>query len=189
VLTVRAARPDDAYPIADVRIRAWRWAYAGIIPDETLDAMNVEASARGWREGLTRPEDGHEVRVALHEGEVRGFTAFGPYRVAPDRSAVDERYAEVYAIYVKPDHAGTGIGRALMDAAVARLAERGWREVRLWVLEANLRARRFYERFGFVLDATGDGRSWFVASSPGAAPVQVPEVRYGLAIGDRQANQ
>jgi ribosomal protein S18 acetylase RimI-like enzyme len=59
---------------------------------------------------------------------------------------------EVYAIYLAPSALGRGLGRALMDAALAELAAAGLATVVLWVLTANASARRFYERAGFRPD-------------------------------------
>ena len=59
---------------------------------------------------------------------------------------------EVSAIYALADAWGRGVGRALMDAALAGLASGGFTEVMLWVLEGNERAIRFYERAGFQPD-------------------------------------
>jgi ribosomal protein S18 acetylase RimI-like enzyme len=183
VLTVRPATIDDAYAIARLHVQAWQRAYAGILPDETLATLDVDARATRWRENLGRRE-GAETRVALHGHHLRGFASFGPYRLAQDRANPDPRYGEVYAIYVDPEHFGAGTGRVLMDAAVAGLAGRGWAEIRLWVLEANLRARRFYERYGFAVDTAPDAYAGFTVDRPGADPVQLPEVRYRLAVGD-----
>jgi ribosomal protein S18 acetylase RimI-like enzyme len=181
VLTTRPAVEADSYPVARLHIRAWRVAYAGLLPDETLASLDVDARARRWRENF-RNANGAETRLAEYDGVLRGFTSFGPYRLAQDRNNPDHRYGEVYAIYVDPAHFGAGTGQRLMDEAVARLAERGWREIRLWVLEANLRARRFYQRYGFTVDPRPDGRALFPVIRPGADPVEVPEVRYTLAL-------
>jgi GNAT superfamily N-acetyltransferase len=74
--------------------------------------------------------------------------AFGPYRSAdvPDGSA------ELYALYVRPDRIGTGVGRALMSTALTRTRSLGVRHLLLWVLAENDRARRFYARSGFAPD-------------------------------------
>lgn len=52
-------------------------------------------------------------------------------------------------LYVEPELWGSGIGAALYDAAMAELQRRGHPLARLWVLEANTRARAMYERRGW----------------------------------------
>jgi RimJ/RimL family protein N-acetyltransferase len=57
-----------------------------------------------------------------------------------------------------------------MDGAVAGLAQFGYVEATLWVLDANARARRFYERAGWAPDGavmTDDSRGF-----------RIREVRY-----------
>ena len=53
----------------------------------------------------------------------------------------------LHGFYVLPEHWGTGVADELHDAALAE--QRDCAELRLWVLEANARARRFYERHGW----------------------------------------
>ena len=65
----------------------------------------------------------------------------------------DDDTGELYAIYVRPNSWSTGAGLALMDAGVDWLAER-WPEAVLWVAEENPRARRFYERYGWIAGTT-----------------------------------
>jgi GNAT superfamily N-acetyltransferase len=57
----------------------------------------------------------------------------------------------VHAVYVHPGARGSGASTALMRAAVDAAAAKGARRVALWVNERNAAARRFYERFGFVM--------------------------------------
>ena len=35
----------DCAAVADIRVRGWRWAYAGLIPQAYLDAMDVDEDA------------------------------------------------------------------------------------------------------------------------------------------------
>ena len=56
---------------------------------------------------------------------------------------------QLITLYVEPGWWGTGVGRAVHDAALDRLARRGVDRVVLWVLSTNARARRFYERQGW----------------------------------------
>jgi ribosomal protein S18 acetylase RimI-like enzyme len=125
---------------------------------------------------VTRP--GSVFHVDRRRARPIGFATFGPYRLNGDPDGeVDPSAGEVLAIYVDPDHHGRGAGRALMDAAVAALRDTGVGEVRLWVLEANTPARRFYERYGFVADGE---RHLFRVQPPDGEPVDLPEVRYTL---------
>jgi ribosomal protein S18 acetylase RimI-like enzyme len=59
---------------------------------------------------------------------------------------------ELYALYVTPAWWSAGAGRALMDLVLASLEADGYRQVVLWVLADNARARRFYDRAGFAPD-------------------------------------
>ncbi|MFC6704995.1 GNAT family N-acetyltransferase [Flexivirga alba] len=56
---------------------------------------------------------------------------------------------ELDALYVRPEAAGKGVGTALLGTAT--------NTTRLWVLEANTHARRFYELSGW--HASGRARS------------------------------
>jgi ribosomal protein S18 acetylase RimI-like enzyme len=76
-----------------------------------------------------------------------GFVTFGESRDADTRG-----FGEIYALYVDPVHHRGGTGRLMMAEARRRLAEDGFREAILWVLDGNERARRFYEREGWVAD-------------------------------------
>jgi RimJ/RimL family protein N-acetyltransferase len=170
---VRAATPDDAEAISDVQIRTWQWAYDGLMPADHLaglDATRTER-VRRFREGIAEVDRG--VFVVLDpDDRVVGFVNAGTYREGQDDSRPAKGVGEVYAIYVYREVAGTGAGRALMDAAVDWLDGRGLRPVHLWVLEDNTRARRFYERCGFVLD--GDRSTITIGGA------ELAEVRYTL---------
>jgi GNAT superfamily N-acetyltransferase len=67
-------------------------------------------------------------------------------------------------LYVEPARTGQGIGQQL----IAQAKQRRPRGLRLWTFEANLGARRFYERHGFVI----------VGSTPGANEEGAPDVCY-----------
>jgi putative acetyltransferase len=55
-------------------------------------------------------------------------------------------------LYVHPDHQGRGVGGALLA-----LAMEGVDALQLWAFQKNDRARRFYEKRGFVLVKLTDG--------------------------------
>jgi ribosomal protein S18 acetylase RimI-like enzyme len=88
---------------------------------------------RAWEHGV----------VAEQDGALVGFAAWTHRRW--------NRRTELWHLYVAPAWRGQGIGRALIDAAVAAARESAMRCV--WLETSNLAypAIRFYERLGFSL--------------------------------------
>ncbi|MEV6957929.1 GNAT family N-acetyltransferase [Streptomyces sp. NPDC051207] len=154
----------DCEGVAEVRVRGWQSAYRGLMPQPYLDALDVAEDAARRRALLARGDARVVDLVAELDGEITGWAAHGPYRDG-DGTARD---AELYALYVRPDRIGQGIGRALLAESVRRCAGRG--RMLLRVLRDNARARRFYERAGFRADGAEEAFE--------AAGVAVPEVRY-----------
>ena len=182
MVTIRRELPDDAERVAGVHVRAWQAGYAGIIPAEVLDRLNVNAWAERRREWRTADDD-HPFTTYVVEGphDVEGFVSVGPYRNDQNHDDLDPVYGEILAIYVDPAHWGTGVGRALMTAACDHLADGGRNQLRLWVLEENARARRFCERAGLTAD--GERTTYTIPLSGGRDPVALEEIRYAAVIG------
>jgi ribosomal protein S18 acetylase RimI-like enzyme len=86
--------------------------------------------------------------VLEHDGLVVGFAATGPCR-DEDRSGPAD--AELYAIYLSPEHWGRRRGWTLAEA-VLRAIPAAAASVSLWVLADNARALRFYAGLGFRPD-------------------------------------
>ncbi|GIF78565.1 GNAT family N-acetyltransferase [Asanoa siamensis] len=178
MVTIRPETRDDIDAVAALHVRAWQAGYAGMIPAEVLDALDPAQRAARRREWHDATE--FQTLVATDGPTIIGFTTVGPYRHQQDRTALDPAVGEVLAIYLEPDRVGTGVGRALMAAALAELAARGFREVRLWVLEANHRSRRFYAKAGFAEDGE---RAEFTVTLPSSGDrVPLPELRYVRTI-------
>ena len=161
--TVRLATAADADAIGRVQVETWRAAYAGLLPQETIDAFDVSARQAMWREGLGRvPQTGSATFVAFVDDEIVGFASVG---VAHS----EDGPGELYAIYVDPSSWGHGAGRALIERAEASLRESGFREALLWVLQGNERAERFYRAAGW--DHDGEKEDVFQGAT-------VTELRY-----------
>lgn len=161
----------DCDRVAEIRVRGWQRAYRGMIPQSYLDGLDVAQDAERRRGYLTRPDDAVVDLVAEDAGgRVVGWACHGPYRESEVRIA----QGELYALYAHPDHVGQGAGRALLAETVRRCSAAGHDRLLLWVLAANARARRFYERAGFRPDGA---REPFEVDG-----VTVPEVRYARAL-------
>ncbi len=166
-LRVREMTEPDIDAVAAVRVSGWRYAYAGLMPQSYLDGLSVAAYAEQRRAAFADPANAVTNLVAEGpDGTVLGWAAFGPATTTdPEGTAPDE--GELYALYARPDVIGTGVGLALLTEVLRRAA---FPAVRLWVVEGNARARRFYERAGFRPD--GGTLVEYTDGFP------VPELRY-----------
>jgi GNAT superfamily N-acetyltransferase len=114
--------------------------------ERTLDSGWTGNTGRaGVGDGAAR----NGVLVAAAGGDLIGFASYSPSR---DSDADPGRVGEIGAIYLLPIAWGKGTGRRLMDATLARMAKAGFAQVTLWVLDSNVRARRFYEAGGWSAD-------------------------------------
>ena len=139
--TIRAATLSGAEAAAASHIACWREAYADIVDPAELAKRTSDLTERTerWRHIIANFPPRW---LAVEEtGKVVGFAAAGPGR--DDDIDVE---LELYALYVRAAHHGTGLADRLLAKAV------GEAPAYLWVFEANPRARAFYTRHGFRPD-------------------------------------
>jgi ribosomal protein S18 acetylase RimI-like enzyme len=147
---VRPLAPDDAPAVGRLHVRAWQAAYRGIMPDDFLDGLRADDREAMWRRIASEPPARSFLFVVERDAEVVGFASVGPANPPTDGDGI----GELYAINVDPDAWGSGAGAALLVEATDGLRRLGFEAAVLWVLPANQRARRFYERNGW--SATGE---------------------------------
>jgi ribosomal protein S18 acetylase RimI-like enzyme len=145
---LRHATPKDAGAIAEVHVASWRETYAGLLPQEMLTALSVEARKRSWSRMLADLPAAQldAVFVATSVDSVIGFGACGPQR--DDGLAAQGLSGEIGSVYVRRPHQGRGLGARLMREMFAALSDAGHDAASLWVLTDNASARGFYERMG-----------------------------------------
>ena len=118
--------------------------YRGLVPDTMLAALSGESRTEIWKQILDPAKSGSTTAYVAEVGqEIVGFGSCCGQRADTLKAAGYD--GEISAIYVLNAHQGGGVGRALMAAMAADLADRGYRGAGLWVLRNNSRARRFYE--------------------------------------------
>lgn len=139
----RRATAGDAPALARVFIDAWRAGYRGVVDDEIIDGLDEGATTR-WLGELAAATEPTTV-VAEVQGAVVGFVRYGDDTGSP-------ALGHIFALYVSPGSGGRGVGRALLDYALAQLDPDHRRPVTLWVFEENVRARGLYGSAGFVPD-------------------------------------
>ncbi|GAB6984700.1 GNAT family N-acetyltransferase [Nocardioides pyridinolyticus] len=128
-MLIRPAEASDADAVASVHLAARR---SGAMPP----GIHSDGGVRRWLGGRLGQDD---VWVAEVDGEVVGYARLTP--------------AWLDDLYVVPEHAGQGVGSALLD--IAKVRQPGG--FCLWVFEVNEPARAFYARHGLVELERTDG--------------------------------
>jgi ribosomal protein S18 acetylase RimI-like enzyme len=142
--TIRTPTLDDAAALADLHVSTWRETYSHLLPDGFFSPQFVQGRREMWDRVLRDPRNDVSVRVAESDGSLIGFAMVGPG--AGLEGEEPPRARQLYAIYVRAAHHGTGVGQTLLDETL------GAGSAALWVAKENPRAIRFYERNGFRLD-------------------------------------
>jgi ribosomal protein S18 acetylase RimI-like enzyme len=129
-LEIRRATTADADAVADVYLASFHATY-------TFPLAHTDDEVRRWiRQAVV---GNAETWIAVEGQRVVGMMVVGP--------------GDLDQLYVAPDRLRSGIGRRLLD----RAKERSPDGLSLYTFQVNDRARRFYERNGFVAEAFGDG--------------------------------
>ncbi|HTR78807.1 MAG TPA: GNAT family N-acetyltransferase [Gemmatimonadaceae bacterium] len=109
----------------------------------------TERTSEGYGAYLGRqlPKPDVMVLTAERRGEVVGYTYAGVESY--DYMALRGPAGVLYDIVVDPAHRGQGVGRMLLDATLAGLADRGVPRVVLSTAERNVAAQRLFAHAGF----------------------------------------
>jgi len=147
---IRRLRKEDAPRAAEIHIFGWRAAYRGIVSDETLfKEMTVAARIPAWEKRATEREEGYEdwESYVYDDGIIKGILSIGSCRDDDKKGSF-----ELGGIYVDPLMKRQGIGKALIRFCENRAKELGFKEILIWVFEANDPSRKFYEAMGYKTD-------------------------------------
>ena len=145
--SIRAATEADMAAVADLWHEGWHAGHAGHVPEgltalRTLPAFHERTPLRVA-----------DTTVGLDDsGELLGFVM-----VVGD---------EVEQVFVGPAARGTGVAAVLLTEAERQVAAAGHVAAWLAVVAGNARARRFYEKRGWVdegdlpYEVTAGGQTW-----------------------------
>jgi GNAT superfamily N-acetyltransferase len=159
-IVIRRALREDATGFVRAHETAWDATIAPLVGKKLGELAPFADRVARYESGIDGPPSGTGAWVAEKDGEIIGLAV---------RSG-----SELRDLYVIPRAWGSGVSRRLVDAALDDVRADGLLEALLWVGEANGRARRFYEREGWL--ATGQRRD----STLGGA-----ELQYRLALVDQ----
>lgn len=132
-LVIRRGTPHDAGAIGDLWLTSWRATF-------DFPPAHPDDDVRRWiREELVPRRETWVAVSPAGEGRIVAVMALSE--------------GMVEQLYVTPDWIGRGVGRRLIGLAKERRPD----GLELFCFQVNVRARRFYERHGFVPVTFGDG--------------------------------
>jgi ribosomal protein S18 acetylase RimI-like enzyme len=141
VKRVRSLRPDEWRLWRDLRLQALADS-----PDafrDTIDDAQGRAESEWIRSAAAAMQGDRRLLIAEQDGRPVGMAVILV-------SEADPHHANLYAMWVQPTARRLGIGRALLNAAVAWAETKGVSEIILSVSEDNDAARHLYGAAGFT---------------------------------------
>ena len=140
---VRCAVPGDEKVLAYIQTESWKAAFAGILsPEELKRCTNVQKAEQMYHSVLRH--EGCNMAIAYVKGKPHCIAAWGK-----NRCDLGESVGELICIHSLQANWGKGYGSAMMEYVLKKLRQEHFASVILWVFEANICARRFYEKHGF----------------------------------------
>ena len=136
-MIIREAVEKDAENIVNININGWKETYCGIFPDEFLANLNQkkEESIQKCKNKI------NEYIICETDGKVVSFLRF-----EKNRKNYNDKYAEIYALYIESQYKKRGIGRKLLEYSFSKL-KAAYDNVLISTLEENT-ATKFYEKCG-----------------------------------------
>jgi GNAT superfamily N-acetyltransferase len=131
--------PDEAEVLLEIQKASAVAGFGHVFPPDKYPFPS-EAVLHRWQKAVDDPAV--VVVIAELDGAAVGLAAM--------------RAEWLDALYVVPSRWGEGVGLRLHDHALTWIRDFGCKSCRLWVLEQNMCARRFYEKRGWRLN--GDTR-------------------------------
>ena len=143
-ITYRNATAADAALMSRLGPDTFTETFGHLYSPENLAAFLLNHSVENWTKELTDPR--FTIRLAEQDGEAVGFAKLGPPGLPFE---VTGPTAELRQFYVLGPWQGTGVARTLMDWVMEEARARGAEQLYLSVFTENIRAQRFYARYGF----------------------------------------
>ena len=138
-VTVREGGANDMAAVAALRATSWDDTYRPLLGGGVVDQL---LDVHEHRRDIERLLNANQSLLLVAEDGDQELAGFSLSHIGAD----GEPFLE--SLHVRPSRRSHGIGAVLLRATAARWAAGGHRSMSLHVIDTNLRAKRFYDRFG-----------------------------------------
>ncbi len=155
-VTFRLAGTDDAPALSRLGAETFTETFGHLYQPADLAAFLTNHGEEEWQRELA--DEDFAVLLAENDGEAVGYAKVGPPHLPfePRGTAVELRQ-----FYLLEPWKGQGLADQMMQWVIDEAERRGGGDLYLSVFVDNHRARKFYERWGFV----AEGRYAFMVGS------------------------
>lgn len=139
-MQIELVKEEDLFACATISVRAWQETYRGIVDDNYLDGLDIEARYNKFKSNYQLAP----FIVAKIDNEVVGFCRYMSKEMK-DYSLAD---AELTVLYVKPELKRQGIGKALVNYVIKDLKNNGNKGIIVKAIKGNKIGEAFYIKMG-----------------------------------------
>lgn len=145
MIAYRDATPNDAAALSGLFADCFTTTFGHLYAPHNLALFLSQQSPQAFAVQLADPD--FAFRLAQDDGQLAGYIKLGP----PDLPGpTPPATIELRQLYVQLEWQGEGVAAALTDWAFDEARRRGREHLQLSVFIDNSRARRFYDKRGFV---------------------------------------
>lgn len=144
-INIRKVKMGDTNTLALIQTESWKNAFKEILSKEDLEKYTDINSVINLYNKLLKENIGNGFILSINGT---------PHCMAYwDKSRDEEMkgYAEIICIHSLCNNWGKGYGTEMMNYILKDIKNSGFNKVMLWVFKENHRARKFYEKHGFIL--------------------------------------
>lgn len=152
-MIIRPVSVDEIGALSALAARTYAETFGASMSRGDLEAQLKATRSEDYFRNALREDT---ILVAVIDGAIVGYVQISDVRIPIEGARSSDQ--ELFALYVRSDLHGQGIGKALMDAAFAHERFKHARKVWLDVWDENARAIGLYTRYAF----TPAGRRDFV---------------------------
>ncbi|WP_297635942.1 GNAT family N-acetyltransferase [uncultured Clostridium sp.] len=141
---IRKVEAGDEEKLAYIQTEAWKEGFKKILSREILDEYTNHNWAIEMYRDILKDKIGNGYILTIDNK---------PHCIAywdKARDIEEDDYAEIICIHSLTQNWGEGYGSMMMEHVLKDIEHAGFNNVILWVFEENNRARKCYERNGFM---------------------------------------